>query len=84
MPIVVDELNDTNCKTYLLRVGSEAALVDPVRERIDTYRQLLAREGLTLRLVLETHTYPLAQANVALDDLRAGRFSGAAVLLPRS
>jgi propanol-preferring alcohol dehydrogenase len=35
-------------------------------------------------LVLETHTYPLAQANVALDDLRAGRFSGAAVLLPRA
>ena len=31
-----------------------------------------------------THTtvYPLAQANEALDDLRNGRFSGAAVLIP--
>ena len=29
-----------------------------------------------------TLTYPLAQANDALDDLRAGRFTGAAVLLP--
>lgn len=27
-------------------------------------------------------TYPLAQANAALDDLRRGRFSGAAVLVP--
>lgn len=30
----------------------------------------------------ETHAYPLADANRALDDLRAGRFSGAAVLIP--
>lgn len=28
------------------------------------------------------HTYPLAQANQALDDLRRGAFHGAAVLLP--
>lgn len=28
------------------------------------------------------HTYPLEQANDALDDLRHGRFSGAAVLVP--
>lgn len=28
------------------------------------------------------HTYPLEQANEALDDLRCGRFSGAAVLVP--
>ena len=33
---------------------------------------------------VETHvtTYPLAQANAALDDLRAGRLQGAAVLCP--
>ena len=30
----------------------------------------------------EVHSYPLEQANEALDDLRAGRFSGAAVLVP--
>jgi len=28
------------------------------------------------------HVYPLEQANAALDDLRHGRFSGAAVLVP--
>jgi len=30
----------------------------------------------------ETTTYPLEQANAALDDLRAGRLQGAAVLVP--
>lgn len=29
----------------------------------------------------ETHVYPLEQANDALDDLREGRFTGAAVLV---
>ncbi|MCY1011381.1 zinc-dependent alcohol dehydrogenase family protein [Nannocystis pusilla] len=33
-------------------------------------------------LVLATHTYPLDQANRALADLRAGAFTGAAVLVP--
>ncbi|MFB9148065.1 hypothetical protein ACFFU2_16290 [Halomonas alkalicola] len=30
----------------------------------------------------ETRAYPLEEANRALDDLRAGRLSGAAVLIP--
>jgi alcohol dehydrogenase, propanol-preferring len=30
----------------------------------------------------ETVTYPLAEANAALSDLRNGRFEGAAVLVP--
>lgn len=33
-------------------------------------------------LQVTTHLYPMVQANEALGDLRAGRFSGAAVLLP--
>ncbi len=33
-------------------------------------------------LDLKTTTYPLQQANEALADLRAGRFEGAAVLVP--
>jgi len=39
---------------------------------------------LAARIPVTTHTiaYPLARANEALADLRAGRFSGAAVLLP--
>jgi len=33
-------------------------------------------------LRVETHPYPLAEANRALSDLREGAFTGAAVLLP--
>jgi propanol-preferring alcohol dehydrogenase len=47
-----------------------------------------AREFLALAATvpLATHVreYPLAGANDALDDLRNGRLSGAAVLMPRS
>jgi propanol-preferring alcohol dehydrogenase len=31
---------------------------------------------------VQTTTYPLQRANEALADLRAGRFDGAAVLVP--
>ena len=34
------------------------------------------------KLYTETHAYRLSDANQALDDLRHGRFSGAAVLVP--
>ncbi|MFZ6745987.1 zinc-dependent alcohol dehydrogenase family protein [Undibacterium sp. JH2W] len=33
-------------------------------------------------IVTHTNSYPLSEANSALDDLRAGRFEGAAVLVP--
>ena len=33
-------------------------------------------------IVTQTKRYPLDQANQALADLRAGRFDGAAVLVP--
>jgi propanol-preferring alcohol dehydrogenase len=33
-------------------------------------------------IVTKTTSYPLNQANQALADLRAGRFDGAAVLVP--
>ncbi len=36
----------------------------------------------TIGLRIETTAYPLREANRALDDLRAGRFDGAAVLVP--
>jgi len=35
-----------------------------------------------INIVTKTTTYPLTQANDALADLRAGRFEGAAVLVP--
>ena len=45
-----------------------------------------AREFLTVApragIKMQITRYPLARANEALDDLRAGRFEGAAVLIP--
>jgi len=35
-----------------------------------------------MKIVTKTTIYPLNQANQALADLRAGRFEGAAVLVP--
>ena len=40
--------------------------------------ELMPRNGI----VTETTKYSLAEANVALDDLRTGRLTGAAVLVP--
>lgn len=42
-------------------------------------RALMDAAGKT-KIETETHAYPLEKANEALDDLRAGRFTGAAVL----
>lgn len=48
--------------------------------RADAHGFFAAKTCRDLRIV--THCYPLEQANQALDDLRAGRLSGAAVLTP--
>jgi propanol-preferring alcohol dehydrogenase len=40
------------------------------------------RVAAQAKIKTEVTTYPLARANAALDDLRAGRLNGAAVLLP--
>lgn len=69
----VEELNDTNCKTYLLAHGGEAILVDPVRERLDTYQRAIDQRGLKLTMVLETHTHAdhLMLSRDAKEILRA-------------
>ncbi|WP_426139022.1 zinc-dependent alcohol dehydrogenase family protein [Pseudomonas sp. DWP3-1-2] len=40
------------------------------------------RQVPRMGIITHTHRYPLTQANEALADLRAGRFDGAAVLVP--
>ena len=44
----------------------------------DEFLRLAGEAGLRA----EAHPYPLSRANEALDDLRHGRFTGAAVLVP--
>lgn len=48
------------------------------RRDAQEYLPLAARAGVRPHVT----TYPLEAANAALDDLRAGRFAGAAVLVP--
>jgi sulfur dioxygenase len=80
MTIDVTELNGTNCKTYLLVSGTHAALVDPVRERYDTYRQVLASRELTLDMVLETHMH----ADHLMINRAAKQGLGAPIIMHRT
>jgi cysteine desulfurase / selenocysteine lyase len=47
------------CRSYLVADASEkvAAVVDPLRERVDDYLNLLQARGLTLLYTIETHTH---------------------------
>jgi propanol-preferring alcohol dehydrogenase len=59
----------------------ERALVSVANLTRADAREFLAiapQAGIKMRVT----RYPLAQANAALSDLRAGRFEGAAVLIP--
>jgi glyoxylase-like metal-dependent hydrolase (beta-lactamase superfamily II)/rhodanese-related sulfurtransferase len=78
--IRVEELNDTNCKTYLLTSGTHAALVDPVRERLEHYLRLLRERSLALERVLETHTH----ADHLMIGGDAKRALGAIVVMHRT
>ncbi len=57
--MIFQELNGTQCKTYLVvcEHTRKALLVDPVRERIDRYLAVLAYHGLKLDTVVDTHTH---------------------------
>jgi len=65
------ELNRGSCKTYLVACETTrvAALVDPVREKVDRYLALLAYYGCRLELVIDTHTH--ADHHTAAWDLQA-------------
>lgn len=53
------ELNHAKCKTYLLacEASGKAALIDPLKERIDRYLAVLAYRGLRLEKIIDTHTH---------------------------
>ncbi|MHC4252690.1 MAG: MBL fold metallo-hydrolase [Planctomycetota bacterium] len=57
--MIFKQLNPHACRTYL--VGAEGSqdvvLVDPVLDHLSDYLDLLKRERLTLRRVIDTHTH---------------------------
>src|SRR5215470_2561276 len=68
--MLFQELNRGSCKTYV--VGCEktrkAALIDPLRERVDRYLAFLAYHGFRLELTIDTHTH--ADHRTGTWDLR--------------
>jgi sulfur dioxygenase len=79
--MLLRELNHGKCKTYLVACQntSRAALIDPVREKVDRYLAVLAYYGCVLDVVIDTHTHA---------DHRTGTFelhelTGAKVVMHR-
>lgn len=75
------ELNRGKCKTYLIACEEtrQAALVDPLKERIERYLALLAYHGLKLAASIDTHTH--ADHRTASFELRD--LVGAAAIMHR-
>jgi glyoxylase-like metal-dependent hydrolase (beta-lactamase superfamily II)/rhodanese-related sulfurtransferase len=57
--MIFEQLNPGACKTYLVASEStrEALLVDPVLPHLELYLSELAKRGLTLRFVVDTHVH---------------------------
>lgn len=57
--MIFRELNRAKCKTYLVACEQTraAALIDPLREKVDRYLALLAYNGCALRAIIDTHTH---------------------------
>jgi len=79
--MIFRELNRANCKTYLVACERthKAALIDPVKERVDRYLAILAYYDYKLELVIDTHTH--ADHRTATWDLRD--LAGARVVMHR-
>ncbi len=78
----VRELNQSKCKTYLIACERthRAALIDPLRDRLDRYLALLAYHRLELTYAIDTHTH--ADHRTALSELR--ELSGARTVMHRA
>ena len=70
---------DGACRSYLVAdaESGEALLVDPLREQVDVYLDLLKARGLRLRYTLETHTH----ADHLSGSVRLKELTGARMLM---
>lgn len=59
MDYVLKQLNPGFCKTYLIvpQNSKNAIIVDPVIEHVKEYLDLLEKEGLVLKYIIDTHTH---------------------------
>lgn len=59
MQLTCEQLNPHACKTYMVGIegSKEIALIDPVVEHVNDYTEMIKTKGLTLSLVVDTHTH---------------------------
>jgi sulfur dioxygenase len=57
--MIFRELNHGKCKTYLAisEATRKAAVIDPLRDKVERYLAVLAYHGLHLDLIIDTHTH---------------------------
>ncbi len=57
--MIFEQITTGGCQSYLIGCAETcaAALIDPEQTQIDRYKGLLAKEGLRLRYVIDTHTH---------------------------
>ncbi|RJF85795.1 MBL fold metallo-hydrolase [Sphingomonas cavernae] len=57
--MILQQISTGGCQSYLLGCGEScsAILIDPALPQLDRYLGVLAREGLRLRYVVDTHTH---------------------------
>ena len=57
--MIFRELNRGKCKTYLAvsEKTCKAAIIDPVRDKVERYLAVLAYHGWRLELIVDTHTH---------------------------
>jgi len=74
--MIFEQVATGGCQSYLVGCESTqaAVLIDPELSRIDHYRGLLNRHGLTLKYVIDTHTHA--------DHFSAGKELGKALDVP--
>jgi len=75
------ELNCGKCKTYLIACENtrKAALIDPVKEKVDRYLATLAYYGCRLDAVIDTHTH----ADHCTASFELNGLTGAKVIMHR-
>lgn len=75
------EVNHAKCKTYLALCERShvAALIDPLRDRIERYLALLAYFGCRLEMIIDTHTH----ADHRSGAIELGELTGAPVIMHR-
>ena len=74
--MIFEQLSVGGCQSYVVGCAEtfSGALIDPEIQLIDRYRAVAAREGLTIRYVIDTHTHA--------DHFSASRQLGAALHIP--